>query len=579
MSTIKQYIADGTNALFQIPFPYLDQNHVGVSLNGFPMNLGAHFEYIPGGGAIRFRPHVTPVQNVLVEIKRETPIRELLVKFQNGATLTQEDLNTASLQSLYSIEELWDRYETRFGEAAIRLSNGSFTNAQNLIDAAVASVLDSQLLADLQGRISDIDANAEAIIGQTLRLDDVDARIVTVETVINNEVEQLAQTIAILGAANGDNTAFVLDLAKVRTDETTTLGQRLDAIDVEIGESNAAIVSEQNARIDADGALASDISGLTTTVAGNTASISTQQVVLNGLAAQWMVKTDVNGHVAGFGLYNNGATSQFIVSASTFGVSNGPTVKVPFVVTGGVCYMQNVVIQDALIENLTVGKLTSGILTASITQNADINVGTGRIIWSNGAYMKVAGVGFGTAGQFIEWFGPTMAVSSCSESNAIYYLKTNGSSYFGGTLSAGTLKTSGQTTDTTATANITIGPFGTNGNPINVVLSYNSSKNSILAGSAFSNATYPCSASINLYRTIGTGGEALVATLNVTGSCVHDPYEPVVGSHDYRQSLSGSVTYTDNAGGTGNRTYRATLSSRSVHHGDAAQNISIVATE
>lgn len=548
MSTIKQYIADGANALFQIPFPYLDQNHVGVSLNGFPMNLGAHFEYIPGGGAIRFRPHVTPVANVVVEVKRETPIRQLLVQFQNGATLTQEDLNTASLQSLYSIEELWDRYETRFGEAATRLSNGQFTDAQNLIDAAVASVLESQLLADLQGRISDIDGNAESILQQTLRLNGIDSTIQTIETMATDGYNAMAARLDFLGAVSEDNESFILNTSTVRVSPTESLATRLEQLQV----------SDEN----------------------NFAAVQTLQSVVTGpggLAAQWTLKTDVNGHVAGFGLYNDGSTSQFIVSAATFGVSNGTTVKTPFVVTGGVCYMQNVVIQSALIENLTVGKLTSGILTATITQNADINVGTGRIIWNNGSYMKVAGTGFGASNQFIEWFGAVRAINTCTEANAIYYLKTNGSAYFGGSLSAGTLKTSGQTSDTTAAATVTIGPFGSNGNPINVVLSYETrSFGTGAAGQQDQN--FAISSTIYLYRTIAPGAEALVATLPLSGSCSHGSHVPGEG-HAYSQTLSGSVTYTDVAGGAGNRTYRAVIASRSLHHNAAFQNITIIATE
>jgi hypothetical protein len=548
MSTIKQYIADGTNALFQIPFPYLDQNHVGVSLNGFPMNLGAHFEYIPGGGAIRFRPHVTPVANVVVEVKRETPIRQLLVQFQNGATLTQEDLNTASLQSLYSIEELWDRYETRFGEAATRLSNGQFTDAQNLIDAAVASVLESQLLADLQGRISDIDGNAESILQQTLRLNGIDATIQTIETMATDGYNAMAARLDILGAVSEDNESFILNTSTVRVSPTESLATRLEQLQVSDADNFAAVQTLQNVVTGPD-----------------------------GLAAQWMVKTDVNGHVAGFGLYNDGATSQFIVNAATFAISNGPTIKTPFVVSGGVVYMQNVVIQGALIENLTVGKLTSGILTASITQNADINVGTGRIIWNNGSYMKIAGTGFGTSNQFIEWFGPVMPISSCHESNAIYYLRTNGSAYFGGTLSAGTLKTSGQTSDTTASATVTIGPFGSNGNPINVVLSYETRSFGIGA-TGQQDQSFPISSTIYLYRTIAPGAETLVATLPLSSSCVHGSHVPGEG-HAYSQVISGSVTYTDVAGSSANRTYRAVIASRSLHHIAAFQNISIIATE
>ena len=66
-------------------------------------------------------------------------------------------------------------------------------------------------------------------------------------------------------------------------------------------------------------ATASKISTLNSTVSGNTASIQTQASTINGLTSQFMVKTDVAGKVAGFGLYNDATTgSEFAVSADRF---------------------------------------------------------------------------------------------------------------------------------------------------------------------------------------------------------------------------------------------------------------------
>lgn len=886
MNTIKQYIADGTTALFNIPFPYLDQGHVGVSLNGFPMNFGAHFEYV-NGQSIRFRPHVTPVQNVLVEIKRETPIHQLLVQFQNGATLTQDDLNTAALQSLYSIEELWDRYESRFGEAAIRLSNGNFTNAQNLIDAAVASVLESQLLADLQSRISEIDLNAEAILEQTTRVNTINTTLATfgtsldnlqditdahaadleeVDTLIANETTArtsgdtaLASTLSLIGAKSGDGLSFIVNLSTVKVDGTTSLGTRLTGIDTRLGTNEAAILTEQNTRVTQDSALSTQISGLSatvtnnfntlnasivteqtaradgdsanassisvvsatanaknrtyrqttapatglvvgdvwfdsddnnkayrwtgsawtatddsriaanaaaiiteqtaradadsaiatsvtqltarvttnetdiataqadiiteqtarasgdtavsselhllgaqnalhtafilntattmvdattslatrlsgieakadavktfrqasapsspqtgwlwidtdsspanqafrwsgsawqsidnadiatnkaaiiteqtarasadtalandittvqTTVNGHTASISTQATSISGLQAQYTIKVQSVGPsgaavIAGIGLATApGVGSEVYILANKFAVCDPVTptlTKVPFVITGGVCYMQNVVIQDALIENLTVGKLTSGTLTASITQNADINVGTGRIIWNNGTYMKVTGVGFGSANQFLEWFGPTMAISLCSEANAIQYLRTNGDAYFGGTLSAGTLTTKGQTSDTNANAEIVIGPFGSNGDTINVAYSCTSQR-------VVSNDTPPPGGSLSvpsytiiLERSVNGGAYSQVASHSLTGTSGDTQIDTQPGDppFDWRhvQTVNGSFTFTDNLFTTQTRTYRLRRDGGGTSFVGATQTLSLIATE
>lgn len=99
--------------------------------------------------------------------------------------------------------------------------------------------------------------------------------------------------------------------------------------DARIAVNAAAITAEQTARANADSALASQITTLSATVDGNAASlqqeITTRASETGGLFAQYTVKTDIAGHVAGFGLAstaNNAApTSSFIVQADQFAVA------------------------------------------------------------------------------------------------------------------------------------------------------------------------------------------------------------------------------------------------------------------
>jgi hypothetical protein len=85
---------------------------------------------------------------------------------------------------------------------------------------------------------------------------------------------------------------------------------------------------------------------------------------------------------------------------------------------------------DAISAN--VGTLTAG----TIRNTADtfrVDVSNGRTITQIGSYMKVSGAPFGSASQFIEWYGPYFSsLASCTEANASYYLRLDGSSYFGG---------------------------------------------------------------------------------------------------------------------------------------------------
>ena len=233
-----------------------------------------------------------------------------------------------------------------------------------------------------------------------------------------------------------------------------------------------------------------------------------------------------------------------------------------------------------------IGTLTAG----TIRNTADtfrVDVTNGRTITQTGSFMKVTGAPFGSSSQFIEWYGPYFAsLSSCTEANAVYYLKTNGSAYFGGTLSAGTLTNKGETSDLSASAQITVGPFGTNGDPKVVTLSYYFTGNwTEFQGSSTGTGSGAISATVKLYRKIGAGSETEVATLNVSGTYQYEtdgePYPNGTYARFWSQSMSGSASYTDNDASLSDRTYRAAITARSTAFGTGtnSQRVTIVSVE
>lgn len=111
-------------------------------------------------------------------------------------------------------------------------------------------------------------------------------------------------------------------------------------------------------------ATSSDVTTLTTTVNGHTSTLQTNATTLNGLSAQYTVKVDVNGRVAGFGLastaINGTPTSEFVVVVDKFYIAPpGTTGKgtSPFIVTtatttiNGVSVPAGTYIKDAFIYN------------------------------------------------------------------------------------------------------------------------------------------------------------------------------------------------------------------------------------
>jgi hypothetical protein len=500
----------------------------------------------------------------------------------DGDNALASTFNILGARSGDNLSFILDTSKTRVSPTeslAQRFSALSATDASNtaLIQTEQTARIngDSALASNITTLGTQVSANAAAIVTeQTARVNGdaaeaaarqaLAARVGTAETAIVNEQTArangdgaLSSTLTALTArvtdAEGLITVARADILSEATARASGDGANATSINgllTRMGTAEAAIVTEQTARVNGDNALASNVSVLSTSLNGNIASVSTLQSSVNGLQARYGVSLDVNGHVTGFVQNNDGTTGSFTVLADRFAiVAPGVSPTVPFEVSGGI-----VRIKEANIGTLNVSRLNSGILGANITQNGDWNVGTGRIIWDNGSHMKVAGVGFGSANQFIEWFGPKMAISLCSEANAITYLKTNGDAYFGGALSAGVRKNAARTTQVSATASISTGTFGSAGGARTVIVSYESLREVEISGSCDGSGTP--SVTIELRRN-GT----LLSTFNASGSTLCAPGFSVSEPGYWRETLTGSWTFTDTGGGLSPE-YTATVTSR-----------------
>jgi hypothetical protein len=126
--------------------------------------------------------------------------------------------------------------------------------------------------------------------------------------------------------------------------------------DNRIGQNSAAIQTEQTARATADQALANQITTVQATLNGQLASVRRDINVtmdnVTGLRASYVLTTDVNGYVSGFGTYNDGKTSDFAVSADRFWIAppNSWGKVKPFIVQNGRVYIDEARIRNAAID-------------------------------------------------------------------------------------------------------------------------------------------------------------------------------------------------------------------------------------
>jgi hypothetical protein len=123
--------------------------------------------------------------------------------------------------------------------------------------------------------------------------------------------------------------------------------------------------------------------------------------------------------------------SSYFINTPHFTVTAAGNATFAGTLSGAIVNAGNINVSSLSAINANIGAATAGTLTFTSA--------TSYILFNNGTYMKVSGVGFGAASNYLEWFGPTVSTASnfaaCTDSNAKYYLKTNGSAYFGGQLS------------------------------------------------------------------------------------------------------------------------------------------------
>ena len=282
----------------------------------------------------------------------------------NG-NITQLD-NFVGFDSSYSGNSLL----TRMG-AVETTANGAATSAQLQSEQTTRANADSALASDITTLQSSVGTNTTAIqTEQTARAN--------ADSAIASDVTSLTTTV-------GNNAAAISAETTARSNADSALASDITSLNTATGNNAAAISAETTARSNADSALASDITTLNTTVSGNSTSISTQATSINGLEAQYTVKIDNNGAVAGYGLASTttaagGITSEFIVNADRFAImrggSNTTAASVPFAVQAsattinGVAVPAGVYMSDAFVKN---GSIVNAKIGNAAIDNAKIS--------------------------------------------------------------------------------------------------------------------------------------------------------------------------------------------------------------
>ena len=150
------------------------------------------------------------------------------------------------------------------------------------------------------------------------------------------------------------------------------LAQDITTVTSLANDNAAAVQTEQTARVDADGALAQDITTVQSQVGDDIASVQTDLTTeinltdgeISDLGAAFTLKLDVNGYISGYTTYNTGLTSAAVWRVDTFAVGDPNNLDYyPFIIDAGVVYIDTAMIADASIQEGQLGAISVGKLT------------------------------------------------------------------------------------------------------------------------------------------------------------------------------------------------------------------------
>jgi len=279
----------------------------------------------------------------------------------------------------------------------------------DIIDDLSDAIGQTHLSTSLSTEIDAIQINSDDISAEILarttgdgvlqgNIDAVSAVVTTHGTNITGNANALGALVIRVTDNEGDISVNATDITAL---ESTVNNPSTGVSATASGLSSlSTTVSTQGNNISA---IATDVTTLNTTVGSNSASIQSHTGSINGLSAEQFVKVDVNGNVAGYGIYGTSTYNEFAVNADVFKIANGSSSIQPFVVITGAgltiaangtehgdtneawkdanhpdgiwfapgTYMDTAYISDASIDVAKIGNLTVDFLeaTGSITSN------------------------------------------------------------------------------------------------------------------------------------------------------------------------------------------------------------------
>jgi hypothetical protein len=205
---------DGSQTDFPISFEYLSKDHVHATVDGEEVSFTFSSTYLI---------QITPAPSGTLFIYRQTPIDAPVSTFTDGSVLLADNLNAATLQSLYATEETQTNLPDRTADGAwdmrnLRVSNvADPTSAQ---DAATKAWVQNQYSSGVDAGEAQVAAEAAQAAAEAAR-DTAVASAATATSGADTASAKAAEASASATSASSDAASASADAASASASATS----------------------------------------------------------------------------------------------------------------------------------------------------------------------------------------------------------------------------------------------------------------------------------------------------------------------------------------------------------------------
>ena len=142
---VDTYTGNNSTTSFSVTFPYIEQAHVIVTLDGVTKTITTDYTFT-NASTITFT--TAPATNVVIKFTRSSNRATRLVDYQDGSTLTEATLDQDGNQSFFMAQEAIDVTENSLSKNASELFDANNTRIINVADPTSAQDASTKAYVD-----------------------------------------------------------------------------------------------------------------------------------------------------------------------------------------------------------------------------------------------------------------------------------------------------------------------------------------------------------------------------------------------------------------------------------------------